>query len=402
MTIHNNLQDDQTMSLTGILVLTVVLAALGPLQCEAATEYYVRPVSDTSCPGEPCLTWTEYVSHSDQYFNSNTTFWFMPGTHHMNVTLKASNVSNVALIGFRDKPEVLGNISCKCISKPCGCAGFMFSNARNITLKMLSLTIQLRNGSSTYQLINAGGLSFFNISFLNITNCNASVMAVYNKTLRFSPSVMFINSSVMNISSSTHVELAYVHVSNTDGRGIYFLNTTHGSITDFIVDSRARGIYLLECFAISVRRSLFNGGTGIMMNYTINSSVTDTVFMNTSLSAIQLFQATDITVRNTTITSSQTNGIFIDNAILCNISVHWSTLDGMHVERSNNIIIVDLAVYSGKNGISLYNSRAINISHLHVNGEKGIYMKNTTNSSVSNMHILNSSKMQFICFNPQT
>ena len=386
--IYNNLQDDQTMSLIGILVFAVVLAALGPLQCEAATEYYVRSFSDTSCPGEPCLTWTEYVSHSDQYFNSNTTFWFMPGAHHMNVTLKASNVSNVALIGFRDKPEVVGNISCKCVSKPCGCAGFMFSDATNITLKMLSLSIQLRNGNSTYELINAGGLSFFNISSLHIVNCNARVKAVYKKTLRFSPSVMFISSSI-------HVELMYVHASSTNGQGIYFLNTKYGSITDLIVDSRMHGILLLECFAISVRRSLFNGGMGIMIKNTINSSVTDTVFMNTSQSAIQLFQATDITVRNTTIASSQTYGIYIDNvtnAILCNISVHWSTKDGMYVEGSNNISIVDLVVYSGKNGISLCNSCAINISHLHVKGEKGIYMKNTTNSSVSNMHILNSSK----------
>ena len=385
--IYNNLQDDQTMSLTGILVLAVVLAALGPLQCEAATEYYVRPVSDTSCPGEPCLTWTEYVSHSDQYFNSNTTFWFMPGTHHMNVTLKASNVSNVALIGFRDKPEVVGSISCKCVNKPCGCAGFMFSNARNITLKMLSLSILLHR-NSTYRLINAGGLSFFNISSLHIVNCNASVMAVYNKTLRFSPSVMFI-------SSCTHVELMYVHASSTNGQGIYFINTMHGSISDLIVDSRMHGILLLECFAISVRRSLFNGGMGITMKNTINSIVTNTVFMNTSLSAIFLHRATNITVSNTTITSSQTYGIYIDkvtNAILCNISIHWSTKDGMYVEGSNNIIIVDLVVHSGKNGISLCNSRAINISHLHVKGEKGIDMNNIRNSSVANMHILNSSK----------
>ena len=120
-----------TVPLTGILVLAVVLAAFGPLQYEAATEYNVRPVSDTSCPGEPCLTWTEYISQSDQYIHSNTTFWFMPGTHHMNMPFKASRVSNVelALMRFRDKPKFLGNISCKCISTPCGCAGFMFSNA---------------------------------------------------------------------------------------------------------------------------------------------------------------------------------------------------------------------------------------------------------------------------------
>ena len=383
--IYNNLQDDQIMSLTDILVLAVVLAALGPLQCEAATdhEYYVRPVSDTTCPGEPCLTWTEYVSHSDQYFNSNTTFWFMPGTHHMDMPLKASNVSNVALIGFRDKPEVLGSISCKCVNKPCGCAGFMFSNARNITFKMLSLSIQLHR-NSTYRLIDTAGLSFLNISSLHITNCNARVEAVYNKTLQFIP-------SVMNISSSIHVQLMYVHASSTNGRGIYFLNTKHGSITDLIVDSRMHGIFLLECFAISVRYSLFNGGMGITMNKTINSCVTDTVFMNTSQCAIYLHRATDITVSNTTIASSQTNGIYIDevtNAILCNISIHWSTEDGMYVERSNNISIVDFIVHSHVYGIYLLHSSAINITHARITGRMGIRMWNTINSNIMNTVVL--------------
>ena len=375
------------MQLTGILVLAVhvVLRALGPVQCEAATEYYVRPVSDTSCPGEPCLTWTEYVSDTDQYFHSNTTFWFMPGTHHMNMPLKASNVSNVALMGFGDKPEVLGNISCKCVSKPCGCAGFMFSNATNITLKMLNLSIQLHNNSNETK---TSSLSFFNISSLHIINCTVSIMAVYNNTPRFIP-------CVMNISSSTHVELIYVNASNTNGKGIYFLNTKHSSITDFIVDSKEHGISFLGCFAISIRRSLFKGGMGIYMKYTINSIVTDTVFMNASQTAIYLFRATNITVSNTTITSSQNSAIDIEqvtNTIFHKVSIHWSVKHGMNIQKSKNVSIVDLIVYSGKSGISLLNSCAISISHVRVKGERGIYMKNTINSSVANTCIVNSSQ----------
>ena len=379
------------MPLTGILVLAVVLAALGPLQCEAATEYYVRPVSDTSCPGEPCLTWTEYVSHTDQYVHSNTTFWFMPGTHHMNMPLKASNVSNVALIGFRDKPQVLGNISCKCVRTPCGCAGFMFSNATHITLEMLNLSIQLHNNSNETE---TGGLSFFNISSLHVINCNVSVTAVYNKTLRFIPCAMFI-------SSSTHVELMYVNASNTNGKGICFLNTNYGSITDFIVYSSEYGIFLFECFAISIRCSLFKGGKGIMMKNTINSSVTDTVFINTSQTALYLFQATNITVSNTTITSSHNYGIYIKqvtNTLFHSVCIHWSVEYGMHIEKSKNVSIVDFTLHSGKSGLSMRNSHAINISHLRVKGEIGIYMKNTINSSVANTYILNSSRTAIYLF----
>ena len=370
------------MPLTCIMMFAVVLTALDPLQCEAATDYYVRPVTDTSCPSEPCLTWTEYVSDTDLYFHSNTTFWFMPGTHHMNMPLKASNVSNVALMGFRDKPEILGNISCKCVSDPCGCAGFMLSDATNISLKMLSLNIQLHN-NSTYRLIEISGLSLFNISSLHITNCSVSLMAVYENTHRYSP-------CVMNISCSTHVELTYVHASNTNGRGIYFLNTKYGSIVNCIMEN---GILLSKCFAISVRHSLVKGRLGIDMKNTINSSVTDTVFMNASQTAIYMFRATNITVSNTTITSSQSNGIIlflkrVSNAIICNISIHSFVKDGMHIRESKNIIIVDFNVYSRKYGIYLLNSCAITITHARITGMVGIKMKNTTNSNIMNTAVM--------------
>ena len=120
--------------MTAVVVFAVVLTALGTLQCEAATEYYVRPshVSDISCPGEPCLTWTEYVSHTDQYFHSNTTFWFIPGTHHMNMSLHVSNVSNISLVGLQKRPNIIGNISCTCVVPPCTFAGIKFSEVTNI------------------------------------------------------------------------------------------------------------------------------------------------------------------------------------------------------------------------------------------------------------------------------
>ena len=186
-----------TMPLIGVVLFAVVLTALGTLQCEAGTEYYMRPshVSDTSCPGEPCLTWTEYVSHTDQYFHSNTTFWFIPGTHHMNMSLHVSNVSNIVLMGLRDLSKVIGNISCA--DTPCRCAGFTINNATNITLKMLSFSIYIRKNNTA----KVGGQSFFNVSSLHIEYCNVSLMAVHCH-------------SAINITYSTHVKLNYVHVLN--------------------------------------------------------------------------------------------------------------------------------------------------------------------------------------------
>ena len=338
----------------------VINSALGPLQCEAASDYYVRPVSDTSCPGEPCLTWTEYVSHTDQYFHSNVTFWFISGTHHMNMPLKASNMSNVALIGFPNKPEVVGNISCKCVSTPCGCAGFMFSNSTNITIKMLSLSIQLHNKNSMYRLIETGGLSFFNISSLHITNCSASVTAVYNNTFQFIPCVMFISSSI-------NVELTYIQASSTNGKGIYFVNTKQSSITNFIGYSRKIGIFLLQSFSISVRHSLIKGGIGIHMKYTMN-----------------------ITVSNMTISSSHSITLYLEqviNATICNVSI--CSL-GMYVKESKHIIIVDFTVYSHSHdyGMFLLRSSAMTITRARITGYVGIRIENTTNCNIMNTAVM--------------
>ena len=157
------------MPLTAVVLVAVVLTALGTLQCEAATEYYVRPshVSDTSCPGEPCLTWTEYVSHTDQYFHSNTTFWFTPGTHHMNMTLHVSNVSNISLVGLQKRPNIIANISCTCVVPPCTFAGIKFSEVTNITIARLNLEMYLyHNSTSTETTIS--GLSIVNGTLIKI------------------------------------------------------------------------------------------------------------------------------------------------------------------------------------------------------------------------------------------
>ena len=145
-----------------------------------------------------------------------------------------------------------------------------------------------------------------------------------------------------------------------------------------------------KCFAISVRHSLVKGRLGIDMK---NSSVTDTVFMNASQTAIHMSRATNITVSNTTITSSQSNGIIlllerVSNAIICNISIHSFVKDGMNIRESKNIIIVDFNVYSRKYGIFLLNSCAITITHARITGMVGIKMKNTTNSNIMNTAVM--------------
>ena len=332
-----------TMPLIGVVVFAVVLTALGTLQCEAATEYYVRPshVSDTSCPGEPCLTWTEYVSHTDQYFHSNTTFWFMPGTHHMNMSLRVSNVSNIVLMGLRDLSKVIGNISCA--DTPCRYAGFTINNATNITLKMLSFSIYLRKNNTA----KVGGLSFFNVSSLHIEYCNVSAVHCH---------------SAINITYSTHVKLNHVHVLNTHCNGIYFLNTTYSSIADCIIHSKGTGISLLNSSTISVMNSFLTGSNGVKMyiKSTTNSSVTNVIVINIKNASLIIYKATNITVRITTMisphSSSNTANLreyvirIMKSKMVYLYNVTYSTL---RVDRCQNVTLGSTEL-SGNQGRKIY------------------------------------------------
>ena len=69
------------------------------LQVCSATEYYVKPTepTDTTCPGQPCLTLNEYTNDTDYYIKSNTVFIFLPGKHHMDRPLQVIDLQNVTL-----------------------------------------------------------------------------------------------------------------------------------------------------------------------------------------------------------------------------------------------------------------------------------------------------------------
>ena len=240
------------MPLTAVVLFAVVLTALGTLQCEAATEYYVRPshVSDTFCPGEPCHTWTEYVSHTDQYFHSNTTFWFIPGIHHMNMTLHVSNVSNISLVGLQKRPNIIANISCTCVVPPCTFAGIKFSEVTNITIARLSLEIYLYHNSTSKES-TISGLSIVIGTLIKIEQLQIILLGGQQCAIA--------------VSESRFVMLHYIVVVG-EGVGISFYKTNQSSLSDCNVHRKKEGIDLLYTNSVSIlHTSIINGSTGIQM-----------------------------------------------------------------------------------------------------------------------------------------
>ena len=100
------------MAVSGHLQLILLIPVLS--LC-GATEYYVRPTEPTNtfCPAQPCLTLNQYVNDSNHYFQSNTVFKFLPGTHHMDRPVIIGTVHNISLENFSNKhPHLVAQCSC--------------------------------------------------------------------------------------------------------------------------------------------------------------------------------------------------------------------------------------------------------------------------------------------------
>ena len=100
-----------TSVLGGIFLLAVIQTSLP--SARAHNTYYVKPTNDTQCPGEPCLTLSQYIQESGKYFISNTTMLFLPGEHELDSTFLVENVTSLALQGNTSSlPELPSKIVC--------------------------------------------------------------------------------------------------------------------------------------------------------------------------------------------------------------------------------------------------------------------------------------------------
>ena len=133
-----------------LILLIPVLSLCG------ATEYYVRPTepTNTSCPAQRCLTLNQYVNDSDRYFQSNTVFKFLPGTHHMDRPVTIGNVHNMSLENFsEERPHLVTQFSCETEVCDCippwraslfdfgwCCAAVWLHDMYNVTVKGIILT----------------------------------------------------------------------------------------------------------------------------------------------------------------------------------------------------------------------------------------------------------------------
>ena len=145
--------------------------------------FYIKPTTDTPCPGEPCHTLSQYGEQYFQNFSSNATLVFLRGDHTLNFTISVGTVSNswddsqpdhyyppssLTLLGNSSSlPEMTSRIVC---TWP---AGFHFSGITELHITALAFISCGHNDSAAINILSVWNVGISNCTFQNNTNNGA-------------------------------------------------------------------------------------------------------------------------------------------------------------------------------------------------------------------------------------
>ncbi len=371
-----------------LLVLIPVLSICG------ATEYYVRPTepTNTSCPGQPCLTLSQYVNDSDHYFKSNTEFKFLPGTHQMDRPVVIRDVQNVTMESYHDgsgeHPHVVLWFVCneetghRCFLNPMPittwvacvrCAAVQFWDVCSVTIEGISVSVQPPSEGNAI-----GGIGFHNVSKLHMQAITAS--SSNSSSLKMFGIV---------VSEATSVQVHSVGANNFSV-GFVLNHTTNTNLSDIIVMNNGEGMYLYGSTNTTIA-AMYNED-GIRVNSSSNTSITDSIVLSNSDPGIEVSNSSIIHISNTTVMCTGT-GLSLDmtnDTHVSNITVMNSNSAGIYLYNAVDTSITDSVIMYSEYGIYTKFSTNTKVSNVVLNYSVhfGIFFYNATNTSITDSVIM--------------
>ena len=255
------------MAVSGHLQLILLIPVLS--LC-GATEYYVRPTepTNTSCPTQPCLTLNQYVNDSDHYFQSNTVFKFLPGTHHMDRPVTIGNVHNMSLENFSsERPHLATQFFCEtephdCISVSAWiyrfdvcCATFWLHDVHSVTFKGMILTVQTPNVSG--------------VIFRSVSKVSIQWVTTYSSHDHYCFGIGIREAYSTDIQSSSACNCTY---------GVVLENTTNSQMNNTTAMYNMWGVVLLEVSDSRISNAIVihNSLEGMYLGNTSNIHIANT------------------------------------------------------------------------------------------------------------------------------
>ena len=86
-----------------LFMILMTLSASAEIEVHVVNRYVIPSIA-ARCFNEqvPCQTIQQYATQPDVYFASNTSYYFQPGNHQLNSSLKLTNLQNVNFQGLPD------------------------------------------------------------------------------------------------------------------------------------------------------------------------------------------------------------------------------------------------------------------------------------------------------------
>ena len=168
-----------------VSVLLIIIALFAQSQT-TTTVNYVTP--NDGCPGdiEPCYTLEDYVNQQDTYFTSNSNFYFLPGLHKLEESMRIINTHNLSFHGAlgpgNEKVKITFNSA----------ASFLWENCSDIEITSLVITL-VDDFSYSIVFEHTHSVKMFNISILGNGNNGCSFI--------------LSNTSTLNITNSQFIEI---------------------------------------------------------------------------------------------------------------------------------------------------------------------------------------------------
>ena len=144
-----------------------------------------------------CRTFNDYANDADTYFTSDSSFHFMKGTHHLNVTLFITNVVNLSFVG--DESDIILSNGCSII----------WTRSSEISLSYLRITF-----SDTDNETKKSALHFKNSSVVTLSNISFFKLHYF-----YSRAVLVVGSSIVFLSCK------FINGNHTEGGTIYIENS---------------------------------------------------------------------------------------------------------------------------------------------------------------------------------
>ena len=194
---------------------SIFLISLLLPQPQTATLNYVTPTDAIGCSDDktPCHTLDEYANQQDTYFINNSTFYFFPGLHKLEDSIRIININNLSFRGYcNETVKIAFNSAASILWENCSdieitslvitlVDNFIYSIIFECThsVKMLNIAI-LGNGNNGCSSIlsNTSTLNITNSQFIGIHGCLGAALMITSSNITFTGSNTFKNNIAIN------------------------------------------------------------------------------------------------------------------------------------------------------------------------------------------------------------